>query len=141
MSSVCAEPITDPTVTIDQANQTITLTVIVTPPAEGSNQFGIAVSPCAVPKGRWTMYWDPVLVGVAAHFASIELPASPLPSGNVTVTESHLVDSSLRWMAVIHNNVELINAFNYTIFVADDNSELITRHDPTIAVVTDPPNG
>jgi hypothetical protein len=49
-------------------------------------------------------------------------------------------------MAVIHNNVELINAFNYTINVAPDDQpegfpELITSHDPTIAVVTDPPNG
>ena len=142
MSTVRVETTLDPTVTFDFIARTITLTVIVTPPAEGSSRLGVAASPCEVPKGDWTMFWDLVLDDVAAHLTSIDLPELPLPSGNVTITDSHLAAPS-RWTALLHNGVEVpLNEFSYTINVApDDHPELITPHDPTISVVSDPPNG
>lgn len=142
MSNALSETTTHPTVTFNPDDKTITLTVIVSPPAEGSN-LGVTVSPCLVPGGDWTMYWDLVPEGVEAHFVSIDVPENPLPSGNVTVTP-HPAEllTPTRASVRIQNNVESPNSFSYLINVAPDaNPALVTRHDPTISVVSDPPNG
>lgn len=137
MATVLAPIAVQPSVTYNTETRTINLTVIVTPPAEGSDQLVVVASPCTVPNGAWTMFWDLIGEGVSAHFTSVDISANPLASGRVKITNSILANP-VRWTAMIENNVTDINAFTYLINVAPDGSAFVTRHDPTIAVTSDP---
>lgn len=134
---------TQPTATYDVGTQTINLTVMVSPGADPSNP-DIVAAPVSVPKGDWTLFWNLQSEGGTATFLDVALPENPLPSGNVTVSDSALANP-LQWTAKIRNQVTGFNGFNYDITV-DWHQNPITNglsfevviKDPTIAVTSDP---
>jgi hypothetical protein len=134
---------TQPTTTYDIATQTINISVIVSPGPDPENP-DIVAAPCSVPRGDWTLFWNLQVEGGTATFENVSLPANPLPSGNVSVSGSALVNPS-RWTAQIHNQVMDFNGFDYNIEVnwAQDSGSIIpafhlVTKDPAIAVTSDP---
>jgi hypothetical protein len=133
----------EPTVTYNATEHQIFATVIAIP--EPDDHFTALVAPITIPKGTWTVFWNVINESAPAEFSSIEIPADPLSSGNVTVSDSDAVPPpppATQWTAVIENKVTSFNGFNYTIvLVPQGQTNPLSRHDPAIAVSSDPIGG
>lgn len=124
------------TYTVGNGSNTLTISVKAIPGTEPGS-LDIEVSPVAVPRGPWNLVWE--LQG--ANFTSVDLPADPLRSENVHITNSQ--GGGTQWSAQLDNGVKSINGFNYTINVesATGSPSASGSIDPTIAVTPDPPPG
>jgi hypothetical protein len=131
---------TEPSVTYNIEGRQIFATVLANPAAE-PGKFDVVAPPISLFKQEWTVFWDLISTEAPAEFSLIDLPADPLHSGNVIVSDSGLV-SPTQWSAKIDNHVTNFNGFNYLIQVVPQGQvEPLTRHDPSISVVPDPPPG
>jgi hypothetical protein len=130
--AVSAAATADPTVTYDVANKKIQATVIAT--LLQPNEYDVVAPPLSVPKATWTVFWNLQSDDPSAEI-SVDLPSNPLPSGNVTVSNSGRV-SPTQWTAIIANNTLSFNGFSYGIHVGQSSLQY-----PTVAVTPDPPPG
>jgi hypothetical protein len=131
----------EPTVRFDVQTATIFLTVIATPNPEISGEFNVVAAPVSVPRGTWKMVWDLRSSDELdrADFDKVVLEPNPLP--NVQTSDSRQV-SPTEWRAVIDNHVTSFNGFSYFIHVVPAGKlQPVTRHDPSIAVTSDPITG
>jgi hypothetical protein len=135
----------EPTVTFDAENRTVTLKVVVFLP-EGATDIVIEAAPAAIPHGDWTFVWDLEVStsGLIAEFDDPGIILGSLPPLVRVLKEPS--GTAEEWTALLRNEVQSANAFNYDIAVAWHllNEEVIRRvtvHDPTIALTPDPPPG
>jgi hypothetical protein len=135
-----ADAANEPSVTYDLEARQVFATVFATPAVEPGT-FNVVAPPISLFRQEWTVFWDLISTDAPAEFSAVDLPADPLQSGKVMVSDSGLV-SPTQWSAKIDNRVANFNGFNYFIQVVPlGQLEPLTRHDPSISVVPDPPPG
>ncbi|HEY4594972.1 MAG TPA: hypothetical protein VIJ02_01120 [Thermoanaerobaculia bacterium] len=143
------------TVVYDSAASQITLTVVVSMPADTTEPSVFAV-PFTVPPGAWTVSWN---LRPGQGLSSVRFPSDPpmnpndppgikVPNEGSSVPPNLWIGDSQRisdteWQVDFQSTVRTVNSINYDIGViamTNSNQQLspIFVHDPTIALTPDP---